>query len=128
VSEAEANPLATHGKISYIEIPANNLEQSASFYETVFGWQIDRRENGDRTFMDGSGTLLGRWLEGRPISAQPSLLVYIYVDGISEVVRAIEAAGGAIVQQPRPEGDLLVGRFRDPAGNLLGIWEFASSR
>jgi predicted enzyme related to lactoylglutathione lyase len=125
VSEAEPNPLATHGKVSYIEIPAANLDQSASFYETVFGWQIDRRDNGDRTFMDGSGALLGRWIEGRPVSAQPSLLVYIYVDGLREVVRAIEAAGGTIVEQPRPEGDLLVGCFRDPAGNLLGIWEFA---
>jgi len=26
--------------------------------------------------------------------------------------------------QPTPEGDTLLASFRDPAGNLIGVWQF----
>jgi predicted enzyme related to lactoylglutathione lyase len=30
----------THGRIDYLQLPALDLERSASFYETVFGWSV----------------------------------------------------------------------------------------
>jgi len=35
--KSEANPLAKHGHLSYLEIPAMDPRQSAAFYERVFG-------------------------------------------------------------------------------------------
>ena len=35
-------PTFAPGKISYIQIPALDVERSAVFYETVFGWNIRR--------------------------------------------------------------------------------------
>jgi predicted enzyme related to lactoylglutathione lyase len=115
--------LARHGHVSYLEIPADDCERSAAFYETVFGWQIRRRDDGDRSFDDRSGDLIGRWVNGRAPSREPGLLPYIYVDGIDDVVRQVVARGGEAVQPVCPEGDLWVATFRDPAGNLMGIWQ-----
>jgi len=29
-----------------------------------------------------------------------------------------------VVAAPRREGDVLVARLRDPAGNVIGVWQF----
>jgi predicted enzyme related to lactoylglutathione lyase len=115
--------LARHGHVSYLEIPAANAEQSAAFYEAVFGWEVRPRENGPPSFDDRSGSLIGRWVVGRVPSREPGLLPFIYVDGIDAVVERVVKCGGKIVQPPYPEGDLWVATFRDPAGNLMGIWQ-----
>jgi uncharacterized protein len=117
------NRLARHGHVSYLEIPAIDAEQSAAFYEAVFGWTIRRRDSGQRSFDDGSGDLIGRWVTGRPAPREPGLLPYIYVDRIVDVVERVVAHGGEIVKPPHPEGGLWVATFRDPSGNLLGIWQ-----
>jgi predicted enzyme related to lactoylglutathione lyase len=115
--------LARQGRVSYLEIPAVDAEQSAAFYEAVFGWRVERRPTGHRNFDDGGGGLIGRWATDRAVSREPGLLPYIYVDGIDATVERILKQGGEVVEAPYPEGDLWVARFRDPAGNLMGIWQ-----
>lgn len=115
--------LARHGHISYLEIPAVDIEQSADFYESVLGWQIHQGQSGHTSFDDRSGDLIGRWVTGRVVSREPGLLPYIYVDRIDDIVQRIVNQGGEIVKAPYPEGDLWVATFRDPAGNLMGIWQ-----
>jgi predicted enzyme related to lactoylglutathione lyase len=115
--------LARHGHVSYLEIPAADAERSAAFYETVFGWAVERRQDGRRSFGDRSGDLIGRWATDRVPSREPGLLPYIYVDHIDETVEWIVNRGGEIVKPVYAEGDLWVATFRDPAGNLLGIWQ-----
>ena len=82
------NRLARHGHVSYLEIPANDIEQSAGFYEAVFGWDVRRRDSSDASFDDRSGDLIGRWKTGRAASREPGLVPYIYVEGIDAVVSA----------------------------------------
>jgi predicted enzyme related to lactoylglutathione lyase len=118
--------LARHGHVSYLEIPAVDIEQSADFYESVLGWQIHQGQSGHISFDDRSGDLIGRWVTGRVPSREPGVLPYIYVDRIDDVVQRVVNQGGEIVKAPYPEGDLRVATFRDPAGNLMGIWEEAS--
>jgi predicted enzyme related to lactoylglutathione lyase len=117
--------LARHGHVSYLEIPAVDIEQSADFYESVLGWQIHQGQSGHISFDDRSGDLIGRWVTDRVPSREPGLLPYIYVDRIDDVVKRVVKQGGEIVKAPYPEGDLRVATFRDPAGNLMGIWEEA---
>jgi len=57
------------------------------------------------------------------ISREPGLLPYIYVDRIDDTIEQVEARGGKIVKAPYPEGNLWVATFRDPAGNVLGLWQ-----
>ena len=54
--------------------------------------------------------------------AEPGLLPYIYVADIEQTVALIVAHGGAILTEPYPEGLLTVATFRDPAGNVIGLW------
>ncbi len=115
--------LARHGHVSYLEIPSVDVEQSAVFYEAVFGWSIRRRDSANCSFEDGSGSLIGRWVSGRAISREPSLVPYIYVDGIEKIVQRVASRGGQIVKPIYPEGELLVATFRDPSGNIIGIWQ-----
>jgi uncharacterized protein len=115
--------LARHGGLSYLHIPAVNVHQSAAFYEQVFGWKIHGRDTGHPGFDDGTGHVGGAWVTDQAISREPGLLPYIYVDHIDDTIEQVEARGGEIVKAPSPEGNLWVATFRDPAGNVLGLWQ-----
>ena len=117
--------LARHGGITYLEIPAADSRQSAAFYEALFGWRIMNRDADQPKFADPSGLLIGRWIKGRPVSQEAGMLHYIYVNDVEEAARRATAFGGEIAESPRPEGNLCVARLRDPAGNLIGIWQAA---
>jgi predicted enzyme related to lactoylglutathione lyase len=47
----------------------------------------------------------------------------VYVERIDDVLKKIAANGGSVVTARYPEGDLWVAVFRDPAGNVLGVWQ-----
>ncbi|HEY2588187.1 MAG TPA: VOC family protein [Tepidisphaeraceae bacterium] len=115
--------LAHHGHVSYLEIPAADVEQSAAFYEAVFSWRVDRRGDGRASFDDGTGTVIGRWVGGATPSREAGIVPYIYVDRLDDVIQRIAIYGGNLVKPPYAEGDLWVATFRDPAGNLLGAWQ-----
>lgn len=115
--------LARHGHLSYLEIPAADIERSAAFYEAVFGWQVDRRSDGRASFDDGTGAMIGRWVTGLAVSRDAGIVPYIYVDRIDDIAQRVTVYGGNLVKPPYPEGDLWVATFRDPAGNLMGIWQ-----
>jgi predicted enzyme related to lactoylglutathione lyase len=119
------NPLARHGGVSYLEIPAHDPRRSADFYARVFGWQIDERTGDDFRFSDGAGLLIGRFALGGVASRDPGLVPFLYVDSIDAAVAHVTTGGGEIVKPPYAEGDIRVARIRDPAGNVLGLWQFA---
>jgi uncharacterized protein len=111
------------GKISYIEIPATDVDRSAGFYEAVFGWNLRRRGDGEIAFDDGVGEISGTWVTGRPPASEPGLLVYVMVDSVEQSLEKIVEAGGAVVKPLTPQGEgEAFATFRDPAGNVLGIF------
>jgi hypothetical protein len=112
-----------NGKICYLEIPATDLSRSIAFYQAVFGWQIRRRGDGSTAFDDGVGEVSGTWVTGRPPSSQPGLLLYIMVDSVIATIEAIIAHGGEIVQPVGADAPEITARFRDPAGNILGLYQ-----
>jgi predicted enzyme related to lactoylglutathione lyase len=116
-------PTLGNGKICYIEIPAMDVGRSAAFYEKVFGWQTRKRGDGHLAFDDGVGQVSGTWVLGRSPTAQAGLLVYIMVDSAAAAVDAVIANGGAIVQPLGGDAPEITARFRDPAGNVLGIYQ-----
>jgi len=114
-----------NGRLSYVQIPANDVHQSAEFYKKVFGWQLRGGSDSHFSFADATGDMIGAWVTGRPISEAPGVLPYIYVHGIDATVERIVAHGGVVVESPYPEGNLWVATFRDPAGTVMGIWQQA---
>jgi len=114
---------ATHGKICYLEVPASNVAQSASFYSRVFGWRMRTRGDGAQSFDDATGAVSGAFVVRRGASTTPGLLIYIMVDSVEDACRAVEANGGTIVQPLGVDAPELTARFRDPGGNVLGLYQ-----
>ena len=112
-----------NGKICYIEIPATDVQRSAEFYERVFGWQIRQRGDGNTAFDDTTGEVSGTWKLGRPAATEPGLLIYIMVDSVAKAVDAVIANGGEIAQPLGVDAPEITARFRDPAGNVIGLYQ-----
>jgi predicted enzyme related to lactoylglutathione lyase len=116
-------PTLGTGKICYIEMPASDIQRSAKFYEQVFGWRTRRRGDGAIAFDDGVGEVSGTWVIGRPAAATPGLLIYIMVDSVAATIDSIVAHGGEIVQPIGADSPEITARFRDPAGNVIGLYQ-----
>jgi predicted enzyme related to lactoylglutathione lyase len=116
------SPTITNGKICYIEFPAIDIRRSADFYNKVFGWNIRQRGDGSTAFDDATGEVSGTWVRGRP-PADPGLLIYIMVDSVAETTEAVVANGGEIVQPIGADSPEVTARFRDPAGNIIGLYQ-----
>jgi predicted enzyme related to lactoylglutathione lyase len=116
-------PTLANGKICYIEMPASDGRRSSEFYQNVFGWRIRLRGDGSVAFDDGVGEVSGTWVTGRPPATSPGLLVYIMVDSVAATIDAVLAHGGEIVQPIGADAPEITARFRDPAGNVIGLYQ-----
>jgi hypothetical protein len=116
-------PTLANGKICYVEIPATDISRSAAFYKDVFNWPIRRRGDGSTAFDDSVGQVSGTWVVGRPPSSQPGVLFYIMVDSVAKTIDAVVANGGVIVQQIGGDAPEITARFRDPGGNVVGLYQ-----
>jgi predicted enzyme related to lactoylglutathione lyase len=116
-------PTLANGKICYLEIPADDIARSVDFYQKVFGWKTRRRGNGSIAFDDGAGEVSGTWVTGRAPSTQVGMLLYIMVDSVAETIEAILANGGELVQPIGADAPEITARFRDPAGNIIGLYQ-----
>jgi len=116
-------PTSAHGKICYLEIPAVDIARSVDFYASVFGWKIRTRGDGARAFDDAAGALSGTWVTGRPPLETPGVLIYIMVGDMASILEAVVDHGGAIVQPVGADHPEITARFRDPGGNILGLYQ-----
>ena len=119
----DKHPTLANGKVCYLEIPALDIQRSASFYQAVFGWQTRKRGDGSVAFDDTAGEVSGTWKLGRKAATEPGLLIYIMIDSISETVDAVIANGGKIVQPIGMDAPEITARFSDPAGNVIGLYQ-----
>ncbi len=125
------------GKVMHFEIPFDDGDRARGFYGDTFGWQIVPVPDMDYTMvMTGptdpeKGATEPGFINGGMFerSAEfpgkgPSLV--IDVASVDEALRKVEAAGGKVVTQKMPVGDMgFTGYFTDTEGNLLGLWETA---
>jgi uncharacterized protein len=116
-------PTLANGKICYIEMPATDIRRSADFYHAVFGWRLRQRGDGATAFDDTTGEVSGTWVRGRPPAETPGLLFYIMVDSVSATIDAIVAQGCDIVQPIGADAPEITARFRDPGGNVIGLYQ-----
>lgn len=117
------SPTLANGKICYIEFPATDIQRSADFYSKVFGWRVRLRSDGSTAFDDSTGEVSGTWVLGRPPSSTPGLLFYIMVDSVEAAVEAVIAQGGELVQPIGADAPEITARFRDPGGNVIGLYQ-----
>ncbi|MBF6342637.1 VOC family protein [Nocardia cyriacigeorgica] len=123
MSESDAGGHRHHA-IDYIEITVTDLAAATRFYTEAFGWQFNdygpayagvRNPDGPEKPEVGGLALAEQARRGGP-------LVLLYSDDLDGSVRAVEAAGGTVVNGPYefPGGRRF--HFTDPSGNELGVW------
>jgi hypothetical protein len=122
-------PTLRTGKLCYLEIPAGDVHQSAAFYQRAFGWTIRHGETDRPSFDDTTGEVSGAWVTNRvPLSeadVDSGILPYIMVSDAADAAQRLVAAGGVMVLPVDTYGTEVLGTFRDPAGNLMGIYQQA---
>jgi predicted enzyme related to lactoylglutathione lyase len=124
MSNGVESGIARPAGISYLRIPAADPQRAAAFYQAVFGWKVDS-DREDPSFEDGTGHVIGHIHSDMEVSGEAGIRPYVYVESVPGTLERITENGGEVVTPPYPEGDLSVAVFRDPAGNVLGLWQLA---
>ena len=120
---AKEGPTIRNGKICYIEMPAIDIDRSASFYKTVFGWNTRKRGDGATAFDDTVNEVSGSWVLNRKPMTEVGLLFYIMVDSVEQTIEKLLANGGKLVQPIGMDAPEITARFTDPAGNIVGLYQ-----
>lgn len=123
------------GKVVHFEIPFEDGDRARSFYGDVFGWELMHMPDMGYTMVTTgptdpgagpteSGFINGGMLERDADFTGPNLV--LETDAIEESLAAVTAAGGSVVRERMPVGDMgFAAYFRDTEGNLVGLWENA---
>lgn len=116
---------SSHGWICYLEIPADDVTRSSEFYRDSFGWSLRQHGDGTTAFDDGSEgrVVSGMWVTDRPPMTEPGIVISIMVDDVLATSERVEQSGGTIVRPFDPDGAEKVAWFRDPAGNVMGLYQ-----
>lgn len=112
-------PGPVSGRLAYLELPVADVEASAGFFESAFGWDLTRFGPTYAGTM-GQGTDVG--LQGDPAEKSPAPLAGIEVSDLGAALAAVVAAGGLIVVPifAFPGGRRF--QFREPSGNELAVF------
>jgi predicted enzyme related to lactoylglutathione lyase len=114
------------GTPSWIDLGSPNTDESAAFYGTLFGWEV-------LPAMPDSGGYRMCHHNGRPVAAfggqmQPDIppywTTYVSVTDADATAKAVETAGGRVLQAPMDvfdQGRLAV--FADPNGAVFSVWQ-----
>ncbi len=123
-------------KVVHFEIPAEDLERAKSFYGAVFGWDLQTMPMPGGEYTSAKTTAVDEKtqmpLEPGAINGgmmqrderTPAPVITIDVDAIDDALREIEARGGTTVTPRTPiPGMGAFAYFKDPEGNVMGLWE-----
>lgn len=124
-----------NSKVSWFEMPADDIERASTFYNTVFGWNTPPMGSDGvyalTTSADnfGNPTEIGGINGGihrRAGTSDAGPVVNISVENIDDALNEIVAAGGRVVQPRSEVGEfgLSMALFSDTEGNVLGIYNF----
>jgi predicted enzyme related to lactoylglutathione lyase len=105
-----------HGQVVYLQIPALDVATSATFYGTVFGWQVDPPQSG----FEAPG-MIGQWVTGRAAAVDSGPLLWINVEAIDAALVSVRSSGGEVLEPPSADGPRWLATIRDPGGNVVGL-------
>ncbi|NKB34000.1 MAG: VOC family protein [Pseudomonadales bacterium] len=108
--------------INYVELCAQNLEETKQFFTGVFGWGFEDY-GPDYAAITGAG-LDGGFYRGelKCDYASSGAVVVLFADDLEDAQKRVEAAGGKI---DKPIFSFPGGRrfhFVEPSGNELAVW------
>ncbi len=124
------------GEVVHFEVPAKDLKRAKAFYSKVFGWKLTdvAMEGGEPYVLAVTTELDEKGNPTRPGSINGGMMVLekpftgpsvtLKVGNITSALRDIEKNGGKTVIERTSLGPVgFVGYFRDPEGNVMGLFE-----
>jgi len=124
------------GRVVHFEVPFDDGDRARGFYKEVFGWQVQTMpEMGGYTLVisgpsGDTGPTEAGFINGGMLSrdqaATPGPVIVVDVESIDQSLEKIGGLGGATVVGKTPVGDMgFAAYFKDPEGNVVGLWETA---
>ena len=114
-------------RIVHFELNVKNVEKTKKFYESVFGWKIEKWEGPVDYWLIMTGE------EGEPgidgglgyeEEGLPSVVNTIDVDDVDEIIKKIKNNGGQIVQPKHAvPGVGWMAYFKDSEGIVTGVMQ-----
>jgi uncharacterized protein len=124
------------GRVVHFEIPFDDGDRARTFYRDAFGWNVNELPElsytmvssgptSDQGMPNEPGFINGGMLK-RDMSPAAGPVITIDVDSIDSALKQIERLGGSTVVSKEPVADMgYTAYFKDPEGNLVGLWESA---
>ena len=114
-------------RVIHFEIEAEKPERAIKFYETVFGWKIEKWKGPMEYWLITTGKKDEPGIDGgleKRTDSEPSTVNTIDVPSVDQYIKKVESNGGSVV---RPKmaipGVGWWACFKDPEGNMFGIME-----
>jgi uncharacterized protein len=116
-------------QVVHFEIIGRDPARLRRYYGELFGWafetsdasSVEVSEPGSYGFVDGATAGINGGIGGGGAHA-PKVLFYVGVPDVEAALREAERLGGTADLGPvGTPGELVVGRFVDPEGNLIGV-------
>ena len=122
-------------KVVHFEIPADDVDRAKNFYGSIFGWDLQTQQMGEgeytsvmttpvneRSQPTEPGAINGGMMQRTETTPGP--VITIDVDGIDDVLKQVESAGGTTITPRTPIPNMgAYAYFKDPEGNVMGLWE-----
>jgi predicted enzyme related to lactoylglutathione lyase len=121
----EPEPSSGDGEpVDWFEVIGVDAGRTQSFYRELFGWDVDDTP-GYAMVDTGAGEGAAGGLGGTSEHDEIWATVYAQVDDIEKYLSKAQELGGQRVYGPRSVGEnTTTGAFRDPVGNVFGIYHF----
>jgi len=125
------------GRVVHFEVPYDDADRARAFYSDVFGWAIQPMPEFEYNFVQTGPTddqgmptepayIGGGMFQREADISKP--IITIAVDDMTKALASIADKGGAAVGEPQKVGDMgTAAYFTDSEGNLMGLWQSASS-
>jgi len=113
------------GKLIHFEIPSTDFEKSKKFYEGLLGWKVETIPGMDYAMINIEGGIGGGFTKEAKPTTEFGFGFYFEVDDIPAALAKAATLGGAEVTPKTGIGGGEMGYygiFKDPDGNLIGLW------
>lgn len=114
--------MSEHGKLSYVEFPANDIDATKAFFTSVFDWSFTDYGPEYTSFSDQG--LNGGFYQSdlKSVTGNGAALLVLYSKNLEQTLNTITQSGGDIV---KPIFSFPGGRrfhFTEPSGNEFAVW------
>lgn len=115
--------------VVHFEIVGRDAQALRGYYGSLFGWEFDTSNPMDYGVVSREGNLtpegigIGGGIGQAPEGYDGHVMFYVSVPDVGAALAQAESLGGTRVMGPEEVmGSMVLGHFRDPEGNLIGLF------